>query len=64
MLAKLVENFAAGVIDTSGKLAAGVIDTDGATWLANISENFQNIRNGLNGILWDWGETDSWKNQK
>jgi hypothetical protein len=31
MLAKLVENFAAGVIDTSGKLAAGVIDTDGAT---------------------------------
>jgi hypothetical protein len=25
---------------------------------------FEKIRNGLNGILWGWGETDSWKNQK
>ncbi len=22
---------------------------------------FEKIRNGLNGILWGWGETDSWK---
>ncbi len=22
---------------------------------------FEKIRNGLNGILWCWGETDSWK---
>jgi hypothetical protein len=29
-LAKLLEKFAAGAIDTSGKLAAGVVDTDGA----------------------------------
>ena len=28
-LAKLVEKFAAVVIDTGGKFAAGVIDTDG-----------------------------------
>jgi hypothetical protein len=25
---------------------------------------FEKIRNGPNGILWDWGETDSYKNQK
>ncbi len=25
---------------------------------------FKKIRNGHNGILWGWGETDSWKNQK
>ncbi len=25
---------------------------------------FEKIRNGPNGILWGWGETDSWKNQK
>jgi hypothetical protein len=29
-LAKLVENFAAGVIDTGSKFAAGVVDTRGA----------------------------------
>ncbi len=54
-------NFAAGVVDTGGKFAAGVVDTGGAPWLANISANFRKIRNGLNGILWGWGETDSWK---
>ncbi len=32
---------AAGVIDTGGKFATVVIDTSGASWLANISENFQ-----------------------
>ncbi len=51
-LAKLVEkfaagvintgsNFAAGVVDTGGKFATGVIDTGGAPWLANISANFR-----------------------
>ncbi len=25
---------------------------------------FDKIRNGPNGILWDWRETDSWKKQK
>ncbi len=25
---------------------------------------FEKIRNGPNGILWGWGETDWWKNQK
>ncbi len=25
---------------------------------------FEKIWNGPNGILWGWGETDSWKNQK
>jgi hypothetical protein len=28
-LAKLVEKFAAGVVDTGGKFAAGVVDTGG-----------------------------------
>ncbi len=65
-LAKLVEKFAAVVIDTGGKFAAGVVDTGGnfagdAPWLADISANFQQIWNGRNGILWGWGETDSWK---
>jgi hypothetical protein len=29
-LAKLVENFAAGVVNTGGKFATGVVDADGA----------------------------------
>ncbi len=58
----MVEKFATGVADTGGKFTTGVIDTGGAPWLANISANFQKkIWNGLNGILWGWGETDSWK---
>ncbi len=55
----MVEKFAAGVVDTSGKFATGVVDTGGAPWLANISENFKKVQNGFNGIIWDWGETDS-----
>jgi hypothetical protein len=51
--------FATGVIDTGGKFAAGVVDTGGAPLLANISANFRNIRNGPDGIIWGWGETDS-----
>jgi hypothetical protein len=41
MLRKLVEKFAASVIETSGKFAIGVVDTSGAPLLANISANFQ-----------------------
>jgi hypothetical protein len=41
--------------------AAGVVDTGGAPLLANISRIFEKIWNGPNGILWGWGETDSWK---
>jgi hypothetical protein len=40
MLAKLVEKFAAGVVDTSGKFATGLVDTGGAPWIANIFANF------------------------
>jgi hypothetical protein len=41
------------------KFATGVVETSGAPWLANISANFEKIQNGLNVILWGWGETDS-----
>ncbi len=41
--------------------ATGVVDTGGKPWAANISANFRKIWNGLNGTLWGWGETDSWK---
>jgi hypothetical protein len=51
--------FATGVIYTGGKFAAGVVDTGGAPLLANIPRIFEKIRNGPNGILWGWGETDS-----
>jgi hypothetical protein len=51
-LAKLLEKFSAGVIDTGGKFAAGVVDTGGnfapgvvdtggAHWLGNISAIFE-----------------------
>jgi hypothetical protein len=40
-LVKLVEKFAAGVVDTAGKFGTGVADTGGAPWLANISANFR-----------------------
>ncbi len=50
-------NFAAGVVDTGGKFATGVVDTGGAPLLP--TQIFEKIRNGHNGILWGWGETDS-----
>jgi hypothetical protein len=34
-------NFAAGVVDTGGKFATGVVDTGDASLLANISANFR-----------------------
>ncbi len=50
-LVKLVVKFAAGVVDTGGKFATGVADTGGQPWAADISANFEKIRNGPNGIL-------------
>ncbi len=70
-LGKLVAKFAAGVADTGGKFAAGVVDTGGANlppvslipvvhlYLRISPRIFEKIRNGPNGILWGWGETDS-----
>jgi hypothetical protein len=60
-LAKMVAKFAAGVVDTGGKFATGVVDTGGAPWLRISPWIFEKIWNGPNGILWGWGETDSWK---
>jgi hypothetical protein len=64
----IVPIIATGVTETGGKLQPDVVDTGGkfvdtgcAHWLANISANFKKIRNGPKGILWGWGETDSWK---
>ncbi len=74
MLAKMVGKFATGVADTGGKFATGVVDTGGnfAAGLPPVSlipvvhldsrispRIFEKIRNGLNGILWGWGKTDS-----
>jgi hypothetical protein len=65
-----------GVVDTGGKLAAGINDNNG-TWWKNLPpvslipvvhlglrispRIFKEIWNCLNGILWGWGDTDSWK---
>ncbi len=54
-------NFATGVIDNSGKFATSVIDTGGASWLGNISGNFQKNWNHPNLIFRGLGEGDSWK---
>jgi hypothetical protein len=65
-----VAKFAAGVVDSGGHFAAGVIDTGGKfapvslipvvhLYLRISPRIFEKIRNGLNGILWGWGETDS-----
>ncbi len=62
--------FAAGVVDTGAKFAAGVVDTGGnlppvsLTLVVHLDLRispriFEKIRNGPNGILWGWGETDS-----
>ncbi len=65
---KLVAKFAAGVVDTGGKFAAGVVDTGGnfspVTPVVHLDLRispriFEKIRNGPNGTLWGWGETDS-----
>jgi hypothetical protein len=67
---ELVAKFAADVIDTGGKFAAGVIDTGvnlppvSLTPVVHLDLRispriFEKNRNGPNGILWGWGETDS-----
>jgi hypothetical protein len=66
---ELVANLAAGVVDTGGKFAAGVVDTGGNLPPVSLTpvhldlqiypQIFDKIRNGPNGILWGWGETDS-----
>jgi hypothetical protein len=66
----LLPLFATGVNNTGGKFAAGVVDTGGNLPPASLTpvvhldsrispRIFEKIRNGLNGILWSWGETDS-----
>ncbi len=77
-LAKIVEKFATGVVETGSKFATGVVGT-GGNFAAGVVDTggkhqgipvvhldsrispriFEKIRNGLNGILWGWGETDS-----
>jgi hypothetical protein len=56
-LAKLVAKFAAGVADTGGKFPAGFVDT-GGNFAAGVVDTGGKFRNGPNGILWGWGETD------
>jgi len=56
---KLVAKFAAGVVETSGKFATGVVDTVVNLDLRISPRIFAKIRNGPDGILWGWGETDS-----
>jgi hypothetical protein len=65
-LGNLVAKFAASVIDTGGKFAASVVDTSGIlppVLLIPVMHLdlriFRKNRNGPNGILWGWGETDS-----
>ncbi len=69
-LAKMVKKFATGVADTGGKFATGVVDTGGKLPPVSLipvvhldsrisPRIFEKNRNGLKGILWSWGETDS-----
>ncbi len=56
--------FAAGVVDTGGNFAAGVVDTGGMIPVVHLyfrisPQIFEKIRDGLNGILWGCGDTDS-----
>ena len=69
-LLKLVAKFAAVVADTGGKFAVGIVDAGGNLppvslipvvhlYLRIFPRIFEKFRNGPNGILWSWGETDS-----
>ncbi len=62
--------FAAGVVDTGGNFAAGVVEPVANLppvslipvvhlYLRISPRIFEKIRNGPNGILWGWGETDA-----
>ncbi len=55
MLAKIVEKFATGVVDTGA-----VVHFD----LQISLQIFEKIWNGLNGILWGWGKLIHGKKQK
>ncbi len=44
----------------TGDNNTGVNDTSGAPKTVN-PQIYKKIWNGPNGILWDWGESDSWK---
>jgi hypothetical protein len=50
--------FSTGVVDTGDKFVAGVIDNRGAPSLANISANFQKMRNDFKFILQGLGAND------
>ncbi len=59
-LAKMVKKFATGVADIPVANLPPVSLTPGVHLDSQISPRiFEKIRNGLNGILWGWGETDS-----
>ncbi len=57
--AKMVEKFAVGVVDTSGKFALSSLISVVHLDLRISPRIFKKIRKGLYGILWGWGETDS-----
>jgi hypothetical protein len=59
-LAKLVEKFAAGVIDT-GSLPPMSLTSVVHLDLRISPQIFEKILNGPNAKLWGWGETDSSK---
>ncbi len=58
-----------GVIDTGGKFATGINESETGgkicrrccwyRWFLDL--RISKIRNGPNGIIWGWGETDSWE---
>jgi hypothetical protein len=69
-LAKMVDKFAAGVVASGGKFATSVVDTGGNLLPVSLipvvhldlrisPQIFKKVQNGLNRILWGWGETDS-----
>jgi hypothetical protein len=64
------EKFAAGVIDHGGNLPPASLTLMANLPLVSLTHVvhldlrrslriFEKIRNGLNGVLWGWGETDS-----
>jgi hypothetical protein len=58
-LAKLVEKFAAAVVDTVANLPPVSLTPVVHLDLGISPRIFEKIRNGPKGILWGWGETDS-----
>jgi hypothetical protein len=64
---ELVAKFAAGVVNTGGNLPPVSLTPVAPVSLTPVvhldlrtsPRIFEKIRNGPNGILWGWGETDS-----